>query len=163
MTPVRPRPRRQLRHELYSLASVLAIPAAIALVFPYDAVEFEPAAGAPSDAARCSFVELTEGDEAAALASARAAWKVGASSVRSLRADLSVAAMPEEAARPVMDVSERARAAAAGKVGYDVPPMPRTMAAPSPRRIAADGGADDCSAFPRDEMMALERNKETSR
>jgi len=162
MTSVRPRPRRQLRHELYSLASVLAIPAAISLVFPYEAVKFEPAGGAARHKARCSFVELTEGDEAAALASARAAWKVGASSVRSLRADLSVAAMPEESAMPVMDVSERTRAAPAGAVGYDAPPMPRTMAAPAPRRISAEGGADDLSAFPRDEMMALER-KETAR
>jgi hypothetical protein len=162
MTPVRPKPRRQLRHELYSLASVLAIPAAISLVFPYEAVNFEPEECGSGGMARCAFVELTEGDEAAALASARAAWKVGASSVRNLWADLTVAAMPEETPSPVMDVSERTRVAPAAVVKYDVPPMPRTMAAPAPGRISAGGGADGSSAFPRDEMMALER-KETAR
>lgn len=160
MTSVRPRPRRQLRHELYSLASVLAIPAAVAFVFPYEAVNFEPSADPARDEARCSFVELTEGDEAAAMSSARAAWKVGASVVRSLRADLSVAAMPEESAKPVMDVSERTRVAGAAAVGYDAPPMPRTMAAPAPKRIPADADAGDGRAFPRVELLDLDR-KET--
>lgn len=153
----RPRPARHLRYEAYSLASILAIPVALALSFPRSAVAFSAAEGALPGEATCAFATLSEDDEREALAAARAAWKVSAEDVRSVRLDLSIDSVPEDAATSVSTIAERGRIAPAASVSLDEPALPPTLAAPPPAQIAADpGSGEDGVAFSRDELLRID-------
>ncbi len=156
MNAVRARPRRPLRYELYSLAAVLAVPVAVALAFPHEAIGFRPAPDAAPAAGLCAFVSLTEEESARAVANARTAWKVGAENVRRLHADLSVSAMPEEPHGAVMRESERARVPPPRPVAYDEMPLPATLSAPPPGRIAREEPDPDAGlTFSRKELLKL--------
>ena len=60
MSKWRPRPLRSLRHEAISLLEIAVIPAAIALVFPYEAVGFRAEKHEHASSSSCSFVVLSE-------------------------------------------------------------------------------------------------------
>ena len=161
MTPPRIRrvfgPKRSLRHELLSIAPILALPVAILAVFPRDAVGFADAPaerepGAPS----CAIVELSPEAEARSVALVRSALSVNARSVRNLRADLSLSTVDEEVPEPVMDISDRARATfRPSRVRYDMLPMPPTVAAPEPAVLPPEPD-EDKPAFSREELLKLD-------
>lgn len=150
------RPKRPLRYELYSLVAVLSVPVALLLAFPRAAVGFKAAPDVPRHPAGCAFVVLSEEEEQTALSNARAAWKVNAEGVRSLRADLSVEAMPDEAPHAVMSLDERTRAPQAKPLAYGISPMPPSLAAPRPVRISAPTDADEGLAFPRKQLLNID-------
>ena len=60
MSKWRPRPLRSLRHEAISLLEIAAIPAAIAFVFPYEAVGFRADERESGRKPSCAFVTLTD-------------------------------------------------------------------------------------------------------
>ncbi len=158
MNSVRLKPRRPLRYELYSLASVLAIPVALCFIFPVEAIGFraapDPAVGAP---ASCAFVVLTEEEAARAVSDARAAWRVDAAGVRRLRVDLSVVTMPEEPHGAVMKATERERIPPPRILSPTTEPLPPTRAAERPEKISApDDSSDDGFAFPRKDLLKLD-------
>lgn len=158
MSRYRPKPRRQLRNDVYSLLLLLAVPAALLPVFPFSAVGYEAASGDfGSASADCAFVRLDDRAERAALAAARAAWQHGSGNVRSLRADISAGALPDA---PAVDViRERTRRAYSPGSGLYRPSLlPPTLAAPPPARIAVEtGGAPEAEAFPREELLKLDQ------
>ncbi len=157
MSGFRTKPRRPLRYELYSLASVAAIPVALFLIFPFEAVGFRAAPDGVPSPASCAFVALTEEEAARAVSNARAAWRVNAEGVRSLHADLSVAAMPEEPHGAVMTAAEREPLPRPRIVSYEADPLPPTMAADAPGRIPAEEASpDDGLAFPRTDLLKLD-------
>ncbi len=151
------RPRRLLRHELYSLASVLAIPIAFLVVFPTEAIAFRPSPDREAEPASCAFVTLSDDEIAQAVSDARAAWRVGTEGVRKLRVDLSVETMPEEPHSTVMSADEREPVPRATRLHYDAPPFPPTLAAPRPDRIAQERKSlDDALPFPRADLLKLD-------
>ena len=158
MTPRLARPRRPLRNELCALASVLAIPLALACCFPFDALRFaaEPTPARPR--AACAFVTLTAQEERNILESARKAWAVSTAGVRGIRADLSFAEIPDEEPRAVADIVDRLRYPPPAAIPYDVSPLPRTLAAPPPEKIAADPAAAKAKdpPFPRAELLKID-------
>lgn len=150
------RPRKHLRYELYSLTAIVSIPIALVAAFPYSSVAFTASESRPAPAPRCAFVELTEEEEASALAAARAAWKVSAEGVRRMRLDLSIESAPEDPVTSVSDIRDRARPPSAPTVRLDAPALPPTMAAPPPAQIAPWSGEDDGGAFPRRELLQID-------
>lgn len=152
------RPRRPLRYEIYSLVAVMAIPLALALCFPYSAIGFDPTPEPAPRRAACAFVTLSSDAETDILAEARAAWKVSSARVRRMRADLSLSDLPDDDARAVADIVDRRRYPLPGPVRFDVTPLPPTLAAPPPEKIAADPAAaeDETLAFPRKELLKID-------
>lgn len=152
------KPRRPLRYEFYSLAAVMAVPLALALCFPYDAVRRASVAEIPPARPACVFVTLTPDEESDILAAARAAWKVSSAGVRRLRADLSLAELPDDAASAVADIADRRRYPHPPAVRFADSPLPPTLAAPPPERIAADPAVaeEDALAFPRKELLKID-------
>ena len=66
----RARPLRSLRREVLTLLELAAVPAAVALAFPYEAVGFRASEPEGPATGRCAFVALTEKEERSALAAA---------------------------------------------------------------------------------------------
>jgi hypothetical protein len=144
-------PKRRLANELYSLATILWIPVAVALVFPFGAFTFRPAAIPPAPPASCAFVELTAAESAAALASARAALKTGDGGISRHYADLSIDALPITlvggvAEMPMTDAASRA------PLAYMGVPLPVTMKADRPKRLVKEP-SEDKDAFPRESLL----------
>lgn len=148
------RPRRRLRYELYLLALVMVVPAALVAVFPYDAVGFRPAATRTEPEASCAFVHLTEAEAERALDESRAYWRVDTRGARNLRLELSEADAPEEETGAVLSIVERKRPRLAPPRGPRVPALPPSLAAAAPAALAADvTPAKAADAFPREEML----------
>lgn len=151
------RPRRHLRHELISLALVLAAPLGVVAIFPYDSLSFVPAKREQPLVRRpaCSFVVLTDEQADAAVQAARSAIKTSHEGISTLRADLSIFAIPSERGG-VADVVDRQGAASIQDAPYDVLPLPHSFAAPSPAKFPkAPAASVDSPAFSRDEMLEV--------
>ena len=156
MTVVRAKPMRSVGRELVSLALMASVPVAIALVFPYEAMNFRAERGGESRAA-CAFVTLGEEEERAALASARTAWQVDSRSVRRLRVDLSSGELPLAPVRPVLPSRPQRGEGAASETTYVPNALPPTVAAPAPTVIAPDTAAPAAKpAFSRDELLKID-------
>jgi len=149
------RPRRSLGHELSSLLLMLALPVAIFLVFPGDAVGFRESSPRHDSEPSCSFVELRAEDEAKAVELVRSALSVDARSVRNLRADLSLSTVEEEPPAPVMDMADRRRPARPALVRCDLLPLPPSLAAPEPTALP-ETPDEDVPAFPREELLRID-------
>lgn len=161
MTRERPayRPKRPLRNEIYALVLVMLAPLGVALVFPYASLSFKSQAdGAAAHAPRrslCSLIALTDEQADAAVKAARSAIKTAHEGISALRADLSLSAVPEECVG-VAVVGERLGVAPMGDAPYDVTPLPRSLAAPPPDRLApCSAAANTPSVFSREEMLEI--------
>lgn len=160
MTPERRayRPKRHLRHEIISLALVLAAPVCVLAIFPFASLSFSPQV--PEEAAvahrpACSFVVLTDEQADAAVQAARAAIKTSHEGISTLRADLSIFAIPVESGG-VADVAERQGALPMSDAPFDVLPLPPSLAAPPPTRFPSDPAAAVVHpAFSRDDMLEI--------
>ena len=147
--------RTGIRHEFAVMATVLALSAAVAMSFPYGAVRFKAAGADGRREAGAAFVVLTEAQERAALAAAKAAWQ-GDSGVRRMHADLSVGELPEDVVRPVLGVRERPTFELK-PADYSAGAFLPSAAAKSPVRIAPEASAaDKPSAFSREELLKID-------
>ena len=155
MTTVRARPRRSLRHEIAGLAVLSAVPVALLLVFPYEAMSFRAAEGLRDVRPVCAFVTLGEEAEHAALAAARTSWQVDSRNVKRMRVDLSAGDLPAEPLRPVFNVRPKRGGDAAMDAVYVPSALPPTVGAPKAAVIPADadGPVKAQPAFPREEML----------
>lgn len=145
----------RLRYETSSLLMVLAVPAAIALAFPYDALRFVPAPEsrrAPSAA----FVTLTPAQEQAALKAAKTAWQGNAEGVRRMRIDMTLGDLPADDRREAIAVSVEPTLAIPPPIAYGLPPDPRTQAAPAPREIGAAAPDARPPAFSKEDLLKLQ-------
>ncbi len=149
-------PRRRLRSELGSLASVLAIPLGLLTVFPYEAIGFIPSP-APKSRAQCAFVSLTVEQERKMLAVARSAWQVGAEGVRGLRTEMSSGELPSTPMGAVLDV--RNVRSDSGHLRTDFTPdsLPPSRGAARPSAIVGDPEPSEPSpSFSRDELLKID-------
>jgi len=155
---VRTKPVKRLRQELGFLALVLAVPVAVAAVFPYGAVGFKAPRAVAGPSCRLAFVRLSAESEEAALEKSRASWSGSHESVRGLSLNLSAADLPEDRPVPVSDISWRSRPRGAGADFFAPTPLPPSLAAPeagaAPREEAPQ--VRETEAFPRSEMLATD-------
>lgn len=150
------RPKRHIRHEIYSLAAVMLPPVILAFVFPYAAVLFRPSQVTQMQTSSCAFVSLSDEETDAAIAAARSAIKTSSENSRRLLADLSLSSIPEELSIAVADISQRTGIGSPACAPYNSAMMPPSCAAAKPDRIdAASGEAPASLPFPRDELLKL--------
>ena len=156
MSKWRPRPLRSLRHEAISLLEIAAIPAAIAFVFPYEAVGFRADERESGRKPSCAFVTLTDEEERVALAAARTAWQVDAKGVKWMKPESGPGELPP---MPVVFViSERPeRGISAAPAEYTPNSLPPTVAAPPPATIAPDDdkGTEAKQPFSKEDLLKL--------
>ena len=128
MSNWRPRPLRSLRHEAISLLEISVIPAAIAFMFPYDAVGFRANERESGRKPSCAFVTLTDEEERVALAAARTAWQVDSKGVKWMKPESGPGELPP---MPVVFViPERPmRGTSAAPAEYTPNSLPPTVAA----------------------------------
>lgn len=156
MSEVRVKPRRHLRHEIYSLLAVLALPAVFVTVFPFEAVGFRAAGarGRVVDApASCAFVRLSAQEEHQALVASRSSWRVGTAEVRGMRAELAGSKLPDNTLSAV-EPRRRPRTVRTAVVPYGAKLLPPTLAAPPPAPIEPERAAKE-RAFPRSELLKI--------
>lgn len=156
MSEWRPRPLRSLRHEAISLLEIAVIPAAIAFVFPYEAVGFRAEKRDQESRPSCAFIVLSEEEERVALAAARTSWQVGAKGVKGLRTDISSGELPPAPIRLVMPTRPK-RDEISAPVEYTPNTLPPTVAAPAPATIAPDEdmGAETKQQFSKEDLLKL--------
>ena len=145
------RPKRRMTSEIYSLALILWLPVAVALVFPFGAIGFSASDGSAVRRGSCRFVELTAAESAAAIETARSALKTAGGGVRGLYADLSVDAVPVDQISGVAS-SEMLPPKDPAPVPYSGFPLPPTLSAVKAPRIEPDGSGDG-SVFGRNDML----------
>ncbi len=158
MSEVLIRPRRPLRQEIYSLAAVLAIPVALICIFPLEVFNIRVCPDKQSPSASCAFVVLSDEEAARALSNARAAWRVDADGVRSLRVDLSVETMPDEPHVTVMHEVEREHFSREQHLQYQANLLPPTQAAQDPLTIKPESLQAPVmqETFSRDDLLKLD-------
>jgi len=149
------RPYRSLRSELVALSFVVTVPVALLSVFPFAALRPLPPAPPRAAVAPCAFVTLTPAEERKAIAAARAAWQVDRGTVRTPRIDLFADSLPALPWQAVIGVLPRASGERRASAPYVPDPLPPTLAAPPPARIAPQPDADP-PAFSREELLRLE-------
>jgi len=156
MSKWRPRPLRSLRHEAISLLEIAVIPAAIAFMFPYDAVGFRANEHERGRKPSCAFVTLTDEEERVALAAARTAWQVDSKGVKWMKPESGPGELPP---MPVVFViPERpVRGTSAAPAEYTPSSLPPTVAAPAPAIIAPDEnmGAEAKQPFSKEDLLKL--------
>ena len=150
---------RDLRGKLLSVAVVLAAVAAVAVVFPFDAISFTPSRAAAKGGEFAVFVSLTPEEEAAAMKAAKSSWNAEAVGVRRMRAELFMNDLPESASEPSLNIEDRLAGPPPPPVTPGISPYLPSRAAPPPKAIPADkADAKDgpAPAFPREELLKLE-------
>lgn len=156
MSEWRPRLLRSLRHEAISLLEIAVVPAAIAFIFPYDAVGFRARERESGRKPTCAFVTLTDEEERVALAAARTAWQVDSKGIKWMKPESGPGELPP---MPVVFViPERpARGTSAAPAEYTPNSLPPTVAAPPPATIAPDDdkGSEAKKPFSKEDLLKL--------
>lgn len=143
---------KSLGRELSSVAATLAIPAAVACIFPYAAVGFRAHEPAPS-ANAAAFVSLTADEETAAMRAAKASWQSSREGAMSLRADLSFGELPQVREPALLAVEARTRQPRPEFMEFRAPPFMPRLAAPPPPPIGSEPPTPNAPPFPRDELL----------
>lgn len=157
MNSVVARPLKRVKHEIFALALVAAVPLAIISAFPFDAFFSRPAPNGDEMRLTCAFVALTDDEERAALSRARTSWQVNALGERHKYVEISTSELPPAPVRPVM--TERpSRPVAMAATEYIPDVLPPTVAAPAPAKIKleADTTSFGKAAFSREELLKID-------
>jgi len=145
------------RHETLSLMTVLALCAAVVLMFPYSALSFRPSVQPLRPSSHAAFVVLSEKQERVALAAAKASWQGDASGVRRLRADLAIGELPEEGPRVVQNKRACAGVEMLSPIVFTAGICLPSQRAGAPERLKNAGGEEARpSAFSRAEMLRID-------
>ena len=151
-------PRRRLRSEVLPISMVLAIPLALAWVFPYSALSPVPKdlGGIRTDRTFYAFVDLDEDEEARAMAAARTAWHVNSEGVKKLRIEMFADDLPDDASGVVVDVDQRTRVSRGSAIPYEPTELPSDLRAPAPTVLDKPEPPVKPQPFPREEMLKLD-------
>ena len=147
-----------MRHagdEIVTVLMVLAVPFAVAAVFPYEAVGFR--AEAPEKGRErpvVAFVTLDRMTETAAERAAKATWRRDGV-LRGLRPDLLASDLPEEPRTPVLSIGARSRPPEPPLAVCEPSPFLPSRRAPAPARIEPEA-ADEPLTFSREELLKID-------
>ncbi len=162
MREITARPLRSLRHELYLLLEVMAIPISLALIFPYEILMFRPQVDSSPPLASCAFLTLADDEVARLVADARAAWRVSGGTAQGRWVTLSMEEIPEEAPRAVMSIGSRQRVSMPEPLTYTEATLPPSAAAGEPVKLAPSAARTlaDNLPFSRNELLNIDSIKE---
>ena len=148
---------KSLGGEFASLAAALAIPAAVACIFPYRAAWFKASRGDVGGVApAAAFVTLDEKEEAAMMRAAKTSWQSSREGAQSIRADLSFGELPQAREPAVLDVGSRTPQSGPAYVEWTAPPCLPLLAAPFPPPLTPEQAPPPGPAFPRDDMLSID-------
>ena len=151
------KPKRHLRHEIYSLGLVMLAPALVLLAFPFNAIEWKAQSNENTTPASCAFVSLSADETDEAIESARSSIKTANDSSRLWEIDFSLDIFDDAPHGGVSDISSRLKPAPASPAKCDILPLPRTLAAPSPVKIQSDTPIPAPKpAFSREELLDID-------
>ena len=149
---------REIRGNLLSVAVVFTAVAAVAVVFPFDAVTFSPAKAKDGKGAFAAFVTLSHKEEVAAMKAAKSSWNAEAGGVRRIRAELFSVDLPESESEPSLRLEDRFSGFAPSVVAPGLMPYQPSMAAPAPTKIPhakSDDEGKSAATFSREEMLEI--------
>lgn len=150
---------KEIRGNLLSVAAVFTAVAAVAVVFPFDAVIFSPVKAKAKGGTFASFVTLGPEDEIAAMKAAKSSWNAEAGGVRRLQAELFLVDLPESGNDPVLQIEDRRAGFSASVVAPGFMPYQPSMAAPPPAKIPhgkTDDGGKVAKPFSRAELLEMD-------
>ena len=150
---------RSVKSELLGLTLIAALPAAIAVIFPYEALTIRPGAksgnAANLEVAGMQFVELSPATEKAVIESARSLWKLERKGVKHTYRQLTLGEIPEDdrrIAKMNFSASEKEVAFASGhKPSAWLPSSAAEKLSP----VKATLSPEKTSAFSREELLEL--------
>jgi len=145
--------RRSLRSEMLSMSMVLAMPVAIALVFPYASLRFSPSDAKSHQGTTFEFVTLEPAEELEAIRSAKTNWRPMGND--SLRIDMAFGELPIDKPSPVIASSITSRLEPAKDIAFEPSSYLPSQAAPRPTKISPDPNTGKDMAFPRDELLTI--------
>lgn len=148
--------RRSIGSELLRMGTVMAVPLAVAAVFPYDALSFRvnPESGPAS--AFVTMVKLDAAAERNAIRQAKSSLRGESARLRRLQADLSFGELPEEPPRPVLAKPEGLCVPVLSPMPFGVPSYRPSEAAGRPLVIAVPKVTPVPPTFPREEMLKID-------
>ena len=150
---------RRIRRDVVSFMLPLTLPSAMAAFFFCGAAEFKAVEPPSGMQAFATFVELSPEEEARATAAVKAAWQGDSGGIRRLRADLSVGELPEESFGSVLEVSLGALHIPESELPAELPPLPPSMRAAAPMKIApAPQQSSEAAppAFSKEELLKID-------
>lgn len=148
---------KPIRLEFASVLTVLTVPAALSLVFPFGAIGFRPESRSDRTGASASFVTMSEEEQSQAMRSAKTSWQVNASGERKVRADLSVGELPEDPSLSSLEIVSGPTRSPRTVVDSPLAAYPRSLAAPAVKRIPREAEAESrTSAFPKSELLKID-------
>lgn len=147
---------RSMRSELASAATVLAVPTALFLAFPYGALGFRAVESSRQTGFSAAFVSLSPKQEKAAVSAAKSSLHGDVGVTHHMRIDMPFGDLPEAPPNPVMSVGERTRLPESGVVECEITPYLPSRAAPSPRLIPPEPEPSDKNSFSRKEMLKID-------
>jgi len=148
--------RRSLKSELMRIATVLALPIAIGVVFPLDALSFRATNDRPVSKAFVSIVRLDDETERAAIRTAKSSLRGEGSRSQRLHADLSFGELPEEPLRPVLEKPGELSSPEPSAVRFGIPVYRPSAAAKMPSSIPAFQKSQNVPAFSREELLKID-------
>ena len=146
------------RSAFVSAAMVFLTVAAVALVFPYDALFFRLRPVRPARPAFAALVTLSQAEESAAMKAAKSSWNAEADAVRRMRAELFVSELPKGRDEPALKIADRVPRQTPPPVSPGLLPFMPSRAAPPPAKIEpdkADLKGEPAPAFTREELLRL--------
>jgi len=146
---------KSLRSEMLSLMTVLAVPAMLAVVFPYSSLGFRgmPEPRPAGDFA--AFVTLSAEAEAAAVRAAKTSWRGEDAVGDRLRAELRLGELPAPDASPVLSIDSRNRPVAGSRTPLPMPAYLPSQAASHPARLPANDMPVAEPVFSRKELLEI--------
>ena len=146
---------RSVGSELVSVLTVMAVPAAIALVFPYSALGFRAVAPKRPPEVTAALVRLSAEGERSAVQSAKNSWRGEDGNVRHLRAEMSFGELPEPPRTSVLSVEERSRRPVPPVATGGIPPYLPSLEAAPPETIGAEKAAPELP-FAKEEFLRID-------
>ena len=149
---------RGFRSIIVSFSATLLAVAAVALVYPYDALSFKPRKDNGAESAFAAFVTLSPAEKAAAMKAAKSSWNADSGAVRRMRAELFVGELPTGRDDPALEIYDRVLRRDPPVVEPGLSPFMPTRAAPPPKTISPDEGDlkdKPAAAFSRDELLKM--------
>ena len=143
---------RRLRHELTMLAIVLTVPLLLALMFPFEAVDFKPSAPVSAKKPVCAFVSVDAAGQAKIFAAAKSAWRLGRGSAGQ-EAAFSLGELPDMPSAAALRAAGISAAIRGPEYRDDF--LPPSAGAPAPQKLAPSGETPQV-AFSREEMLEMD-------
>jgi len=148
---------RSVRQEALSVATVMAVPAALLSVFPFGVFSFKALSPQTVSKPSAAFVRLTAEEESDALRAAKTSWQADGAAGRDMWTYLPLGELPEDTRNgPILgDGVWIGRQTAAAPVEYGTPAWRPSQAADAPEKIPVIEESPRPPVFSKEELLKI--------